>query len=1584
MESNLQDTSPPPREFPLEVLQRITNNFSDDSIIGEGGFGVVYKGVLENGKEVALKKLTRKGFDDTEFTNEFNNIIRAHHQNIVQFVGYCYHPGSWIMHNGKYVFAHEPTRILCFEYLHGGNLESHLSDQEPCRPDWQTCYKIIKGVSQGLDYLHNGHIDSIYHLDLKPANILLGNNMIPKIGDFGISRIFPLTKTITTATRMMGTIGFMPPEYIKKQEISPKYDVFSFGAIIIQIMAGRQSYRDCGSVPSEKLIELVCDKWRKLHPTMSSHTCLEVKTCITIALNCLEDDRDKRPTIGEILKELNRIDIETVSFTNEATNLQSREALAYNHNNNSGKVGAHDSDNQFKAPSNPTYYQHESVMRRQELCAIGGPSDVTQIDYVHRSRNPNHRVEESVHTHVTMDIMHTIGVTSGINEFVDIFQWARATISSYWRGALEQRFQNDLLFQLKSGLQFLSDTLPAMFDLINRAEWRSHNDGVAKLLTTLKDAVYDAEDLLDELMWYNHKVIVEGNASKLTIVEFFNSFIEVNDTRDRLKNISKLLEKMGLGEVKPRFDKTVRPETSSFPNETKIFGRDVVLEQIMGFLGVPRTRSKRKRETDADGASTSILASHQVSNESRLPDLPVLPIVGIGGVGKTTLAQHICSHPHVKSHFDTIIWICVSDDFDVKRLTKEAMESNPDKIDVKRLIKEAKESYPGKEATTGNLDYLQHVLYHILKKEKFLIVLDDMWDDALKENGECWTSFCAPLKNVLQGSVMLVTTRSQKVSDLVHTMEPVILEGLKDDVFWNFFKQCVFGSESSDGFPELELIGRDILPKLKGSPLAAKTLGRMLRDDLHTTHWNSILKSELWELDQETTEILPALRLSYMYLPFHLKRCFSFCAVYPKDKEFEKDCLVEIWAAEGFVKQQGATPIQDIGCQYFNDLLNRSFFQQVQGKYLIHDLLHDMAQKVSEDDCFIVKKKDDFKRIPHNVRHLSVLSSKDFSNSDLSILRQYRKLRTLICNRSLENKNTPASLMEDWCSELLRMRVIICASVSELPASIGKLKHLQYLEISRACTVTSLPATICWLHNLQVLSVKGCNLESLPSDFSMLVNLWRFETQGFKYGPNIEGPRNEVYYGVHICADDDKHGLGWSFINNMKHLRGHLAISDVNKLSKDHLEEAELKNKEYLDKLTLQWHSWFGNEYEIAVFRDLQPPTNVKSLVLDFYPGVSIPSWFHPRSLSGLTSVSFINCSGLAIPTVVVGINNGIMGFSSLINLIIDGCTRLTSLEKILYPGCLPVIKRIAIMKCRNLVSIPTERFGDFRFLETFRVLYCEKINSPSLISPSLKKLVLGKDTYGINHFGNLADNIQCYSLTYFFLSSVLLFSIKLQMWNLPALQKLCISYCPSLTSIGQSGRRVFTNLTSLTIYMCKELSTIDGLLDEKYLPAIESITFSSCNKLSIHSKRLGVFSLLKDLKVYKCHQINWEGLVLPSSLQCLHLEACGDVSSSIPSCLENLQYLVSLKISSCPYITSIPGHLWISTLSSLQELEIRYCWDLVSIGGADDISEIQNVLIEDCRNLKGIMQPVKRGSFLISKKQEQPVKTSSKSVWCS
>ena len=234
---------------------------------------------------------------------------------------------------------------------------------------------------------------------------------------------------------------------------------------------------------------------------------------------------------------------------------------------------------------------------------------------------PRAKIDVQTPTPATMSLS-AAGIISAINECVSLFLSAKSAISSLrsrWSGSQEQSLQ-DRILQLESGLQLHKDTLPAMYDLINKAEWRSHDDGVASLLPNLKDAVYDAEDLLDEFTWYEKKVQVEGDASHSPFIDFFNtviqgSFNKLNAVQLRLNHLSVQLDNIGLRGVTQHFDKLVRPETTSLPNEREIFGRDKELDQVLGFLNVPKN-SKRKRAIISINASASTSTSNHVSNIS--------------------------------------------------------------------------------------------------------------------------------------------------------------------------------------------------------------------------------------------------------------------------------------------------------------------------------------------------------------------------------------------------------------------------------------------------------------------------------------------------------------------------------------------------------------------------------------------------------------------------------------------------------------------------------------------------------------------------------------------------------------------------------------------------------------------------------------------------------------------------------------------------------------------------------------------------------------------------------------------------------
>ncbi|VAI68385.1 unnamed protein product [Triticum turgidum subsp. durum] len=311
------------REFAFEFLERITNDFSDQNKVGSGGYGDIYKGVLDNGEEIAVKKLHHRQMlfiTDKQFKNEVINLMRVEHENIVRLVGYCHHTSQiFVEYEGKHVSASVLERAICFEYMQGGSLDDQLS-AESCKLDWDKCYKIIKGICEGLHYLHNS-VNPIYHLDLKPANILLDKDMVAKIGDFGLSRLFDSAQTYITASRdLKGTFGYMPPEYINGQIISPKFDVFSLGVIIIQVMAGKEGYFNCQDTHPKDFIDHVLEKWRvRQQATMSSHVSEEVRTCIEIALKCVEHDRNQRPKIAQIVNELSNIGIAKSSPVGQTT-----------------------------------------------------------------------------------------------------------------------------------------------------------------------------------------------------------------------------------------------------------------------------------------------------------------------------------------------------------------------------------------------------------------------------------------------------------------------------------------------------------------------------------------------------------------------------------------------------------------------------------------------------------------------------------------------------------------------------------------------------------------------------------------------------------------------------------------------------------------------------------------------------------------------------------------------------------------------------------------------------------------------------------------------------------------------------------------------------------------------------------------------------------------------------------------------------------------------------------------------------------------------------------------------------------------
>uniref|UniRef100_A0ACD5TQD7 Uncharacterized protein n=1 Tax=Avena sativa TaxID=4498 RepID=A0ACD5TQD7_AVESA len=285
--------------FDFEELLEATSNFSEENILGQGGFGTVYKGQLREGLEIAVKRLaSHSGQGFTEFQNELQLIAKLQHTNLVRLLGCC---------------SQEEEKILVYEYLPNKSLDFFIFDENKrALLDWSKLVEIIEGVAHGLLYLHKHSRLLVVHRDLKPSNILLDDEMNPKISDFGLAKIFSSNDTEgDTTRRVVGTYGYMAPEYASKGIFSIKSDVFSFGVIILEILSGK---RNSGHQQFGDFINLLGHAWqlweeRKWIDLLDaslvpdSHSA-KMMRCINIALLCVQENAVDRPTMGDIVSML--------------------------------------------------------------------------------------------------------------------------------------------------------------------------------------------------------------------------------------------------------------------------------------------------------------------------------------------------------------------------------------------------------------------------------------------------------------------------------------------------------------------------------------------------------------------------------------------------------------------------------------------------------------------------------------------------------------------------------------------------------------------------------------------------------------------------------------------------------------------------------------------------------------------------------------------------------------------------------------------------------------------------------------------------------------------------------------------------------------------------------------------------------------------------------------------------------------------------------------------------------------------------------------------------------------------------------
>ncbi|MBA0598760.1 hypothetical protein Gorai_008507, partial [Gossypium raimondii] len=292
------------------TIEVATNNFSYSNKLGEGGFGEVYKATLPNGQEIAVKRLSRSsGQGIEEFKNEALLVAKLQHRNLVRLLGFC---------------LEREEKILIYEFVPNKSLDCFLFDPEKqAQLDWSTRYKIMVGVARGMLYLHEDSRLKIIHRDLKVSNILLDSDMNPKISDFGMARIFGVDQTQGTTKRVVGTYGYMSPEYAMHGQFSVKSDVFSFGVLVLEIVSGKRNSSFYRTDAADDLISYAWKQWKSGTPLELLDTVLkdnysrnEVIRCIQIGLLCVQEDPAERPTMATIAMMLNSYSV-TLPVPNE-------------------------------------------------------------------------------------------------------------------------------------------------------------------------------------------------------------------------------------------------------------------------------------------------------------------------------------------------------------------------------------------------------------------------------------------------------------------------------------------------------------------------------------------------------------------------------------------------------------------------------------------------------------------------------------------------------------------------------------------------------------------------------------------------------------------------------------------------------------------------------------------------------------------------------------------------------------------------------------------------------------------------------------------------------------------------------------------------------------------------------------------------------------------------------------------------------------------------------------------------------------------------------------------------------------------
>ncbi|XP_022722136.1 putative disease resistance protein RGA3 [Durio zibethinus] len=760
-----------------------------------------------------------------------------------------------------------------------------------------------------------------------------------------------------------------------------------------------------------------------------------------------------------------------------------------------------------------------------------------------------------------------------------------------------------LAWGVKAEISKLNHTVSLIKGVLRDAEeqQRNNNHAVTEWLSQLKDVLYDVDDLLDDFSTEAlRRKIMSGNEMVKEVRIFFsksNQLAYSLKMGHRVKAIRERLDQIATDRAK--FDFTERPieslvelrerdHTYSFVRAEEIIGRDddkkKIVEQLL-----------------------------QIEPEE---NVSLVPIIGIGGLGKTTLAKMVFNDENVGKHFQLKIWVCVSEKFEIK-------------VVVEKIIEAATGRKPENEMET-----LQNILRENINGKKYLLVLDDVWN----EDREKWLNLRNLLLDGARGSWIVITTRSMRVAEITGTVSPHELEGLSKGQSWSLLKQMAFKEQSHESNrSDFEAIGMEIVEKCKGVPLALRAIGSVLFNRTEA-EWLKVKNNVVKYITRPESGIMPILKLSYDHLPTHLRQCFAYCSLIPKDAEFEVEYLIMDWMAQGFIQPlSGDEDLEDVGHEYFMDLLWRSFFQVAEEddsgnvkRFTMHDLMHDLACSVAGTEYCIASLEAE--NADGRTRHVLFEDELDASWKIPSTLLKSNRLRTIFLPNGTLNQSICNSLISNF--RYLRS-LNLSLGIERLPDSIGELQHLRALYLHRNYFLKKLPGSLSRLQNLQTLRLSGCYaLEKLPRKTTRLVSLkylYIDRCPRLAYMPRGLGQLTCLRkLNQFVVGKRGKEVGELRELNGLNNLKGKIDISSLQNAIPE--PGSSCLKKLNLKYLILSWDRVddVRNEKHEMVFEGLQPHPNLERLEVYGYPGSKISRWLSSiTSLNKLILKNFVECKHL-------------------------------------------------------------------------------------------------------------------------------------------------------------------------------------------------------------------------------------------------------------------------------------------------------------------------------------------------------------------